>query len=225
MNGRSGRFAAGSLVVAMMLMVGSVQVREAVGKAPDAQTAPDVTIQVLGPQQSSAPLASGSLVNPTASVVTTLTFAASSWQGGWLRNNSGFLGRPWVAIYGAQSAYPRASLAFTLAGVPTGDVQVTLTGICDESGTRDPIRVTVNGVGIFTGTAWFAGWNGVGNGANAVWTTVVITLPADYFNTGTNRITVSNLHSGNNFSSPPYVDLGAARVEVPGVGAAIAARI
>ena len=41
---------------------------------------------------------------------------------------------------------------------------MTLVGICDESGTRDRIRVTVNGVAIYVGTAWFRGWDGEGNG-------------------------------------------------------------
>lgn len=218
------RFVAASLAIVLVL-AGSGHLREADGKAPTVQTAPDVTIQVLGQQQSPPPLSGNSLVNPRAGVVTTLTFAASSWQGGWLRNNSGFLGRPWVAIYGAQSDYPRASLVFTLDDVPAGDVRLTLTGICDESGTRDRIRVTVNGVAIYVGTAWFRGWNGEANGADAVWTTVSITLPADYFGPGTNRITVANLQSGDNFSSPPYVDLGAARLEVPGAGASIVGRL
>jgi hypothetical protein len=229
MNDRSSvgllRLIAASLAAILVLATGSGQLREADGMAPAAQTAPDVTIQVLGQQQSPPPLSGSSLVNPRAGVVTTLTFAASSWQGGWLRNNSGFLGRPWVAIYGAQSDYPRASLVLTLDDVPTGDVRLTLVGICDESGTRDRIRVTVNGVAIFAGTAWFRGWDGEGNGADAVWTTVLITLPVDYFGPGTNRITISNLQSGDNFSSPPYVDLGAARLEVPGVGASIVGRL
>jgi hypothetical protein len=227
MNGRSGsivpRLVIGFALVMEVVLAGLG--RQAAANVPDAQTAIDVSIQVLAANQSPAYATSGSLVNPTASVVTTLTFAASSWQGGWLRNNSGFLGRPWVAIYGAQSNYPRASLVFTLDDVPSDDVRVVLTGICDESGTRDRIRVTVNGVAIYVGTAWFAGWNGVGNGANAVWTTVVLTLPPAYFDAGSNRITISNLHSGANFSSPPYVDLGAARIEVPGVGAAISPRL
>jgi hypothetical protein len=130
-----------------------------------------------------------------------------------------------VAIYGSQSDYPRASLVFSLDGVPTGNVRVTLVGICDETGTQDRIRLTVNGVAIYVGPAWFANWNGQGNGSDAVWTTVVITLPANYFDAGTNRITIANLHSGANFSSPPWVDLGAARLEAPGVGASIAARV
>jgi hypothetical protein len=219
------RLVAALLAIVLVLVAGSGHIREADGKAPEAQTAPDVTIQVLGQNQSPQSLTGGSLVNPRAGVVTTLTFAASSWQGGWLRNNSGFLGRPWVAIYGAQSDYPRASLVFNLDDVPTGDVRLTLVGICDESGTRDRIRVTVNGLAIYTGTAWFRSWNGEGNGADAVWTTVLITLPADYFASGTNRITVANLQSGDNFSSPPYVDLGAARLDVSGVGASIVGRL
>ncbi len=219
------RLLAASLTIILLLAIGWGQLREADGKAPAAQTAPDVTIQVLGQQQSPSPLSGSSLVNPRAGVVTTLTFAASSWHGGWLRNNNGFLGRPWVAIYGAQSDYPRASLVFTLDDVPAGDVRLTLVGICDETGTRDRIRVTVNGVAIYVGTAWFRSWDGEGNGADAVWTTVLITLLADYFGPGTNRITVANLQNGDNFSSPPYVDLGAARLELPGVGASIVGRL
>src|SRR5690348_3614736 len=134
MIGRSG-IVLPRLVVVLALALGVVLggfARQVGAKTPAAQTAADVTIQVLSQQQSPASATSSSLVNPTASVVTTLTFAAASWQGGWLRNNSGFLGRPWVAIYGAQSNYPRASLVFSLDDVPTGDVRVVLTGICDE---------------------------------------------------------------------------------------------
>src|SRR5688500_12254344 len=88
------RLVATSLAAAFILGSGVAQMREAVGKAPAGETAPDVSVQVLGQQQSAPRSAEGSLVNRGAGVVTPLTFVASSWQGGWLLNNSGFLGRP-----------------------------------------------------------------------------------------------------------------------------------
>lgn len=200
-----------ALLAAMGLMAGFVQ--PALGQDNN------VEIHVGGPGQVRSVSAPNNLVNPPTGMVTTLTFNTGDWQGGWHRNDSGFLGRPWTAIYGAQSKYPQASLTFNLTATPTNRVMLTLVGISDETGVKDQIRVTINGRNIYTGPAWFANWDGNGNGQNAVWTTVDITMPGNYFQQGTNQITVANLHPGSNFSSPPWVDLGAAQLVVPGVGA------
>lgn len=199
----------------------------ALGAGPMAPTvaARDVQFQVLGLAQPVETVVrkgtTSDLVNPPSGLATTLTFNASAWQGGWHRNDSGFLGRPWTALYGAQSAYPQAALVFSLTVAPTGPMTLTLTGISDESGVRDRIGMTVNNETIYTGPAWFAGWNGVGTGQDAIWTTVVVTLPASLFQRGVNQISIANQHPGANFGKPPYVDLGAARLVIPGAGGSV----
>ena len=152
----------------------------------------DVQIQVLG-QGVQATAGGGNLVNPTTSVSTTVTLAASEWTGGYYQGNGVWYGRPWAALYGSQTQYSTASITIQLGSTPTGAVTLTLTGLNDESGTKNPIQITINGTSIYNGTSWFASWDGQGQGQNAPWTTVAITIPTSYFSLGANSIVVSNL--------------------------------
>lgn len=180
----------------------------------------DVQVQVLG-QGVQATAGGGNLVNPTTSVSTTVTLAASEWTGGYFQGNGVWYGRPWAALYGTQTQYSTASITIQLGSTPTGAVTLTLTGLNDESGTKNPIQITVNGTSIYNGTSWFASWDGQGQGQNAPWTTVAITIPASYFSLGANSIAVSNLTNSSNFSQPPYVLLGAAQINLPGASASV----
>lgn len=180
----------------------------------------DVQIQVLG-QGVQATAGGGNLVNPTTSVSTTVTLAASEWTGGYYQGNGVWYGRPWSALYGTQTQYSTASITIQLGSTPTGPVTLTLTGLNDESGTKNPIQITVNGTSIFNGTSWFASWDGQGQGQNAPWTSVAITIPASYFSLGANSIVVSNLTNSSNFSMPPYLLLGAAQINLPGASASV----
>lgn len=184
-----------------------------------AALAQGVQIQVAG--QGVQATAGGNLVNPVTSVSTTATLAASEWTGGYYQGNGAWYGRPWTALYGSQTQYSTASLTVQLGSTPTGPVTFTLIGLNDESGNKNPIQITVNGTAIFNGTSWFASWDGQGQGQNAPWTTVFITIPASYFSAGANSIVVSNLSNSSNFSSPPYVLLGAAQLNFPGASASV----
>ncbi|MCA9858504.1 MAG: hypothetical protein KC438_02235 [Thermomicrobiales bacterium] len=180
----------------------------------------DVQVQVLG-QGVQATAGGSNLVNPTTSVSTTVTLAASEWTGGYYQGNGAWYGRPWAALYGTQTQYSTATVTIQLSSTPTGPVTLTLTGLNDESGTKNPINITINGTSIFNGTSWFASWDGSGQGENAPWTTVAITIPASYFALGANSIAVSNLTNSSNFSQPPYVLLGAAQINLPGASASV----
>ena len=179
-----------------------------------------VQIQVAG-QGVQATSGGGNLVNPVTSVSTTVTLAASEWTGGYYQGNSVWYGRPWAALYGSQTQYGTATITVQLGSTPTGPVTLTLIGLNDESGNKNPIQITVNGTTIFNGTSWFASWDGQGQGENAPWTTVYITIPASYFVVGANSIAVSNLSNSANFSQPPYVLLGAAQLNLPGASATV----
>lgn len=140
-------------------------------------------------------------------------YAASDWQGGYLRDDSAYYGRPWTAVYGAQSDYPRATLVFSLARDPEEALVLTLEGLDDELPARNQITLAVNGQAVFEGEAWFADWDGVGNGANAAWTTVRITIPPGLLIAGENRITLANLTPSANFGAPPYVLVSRGTIE------------
>jgi hypothetical protein len=179
-----------------------------------------VQIQVLG-QGVQATAGGGNLVNPVTSVSTTVTLAANQWTGGYYQGNGVWYGRPWTALYGSQTQYSTASITVQLGSTPTAPVTLTLVGLNDESGNKNPIQITVNGTTIFNGTSWFASWDGSGQGQNAPWTTVAITIPTSYFTVGANSVVVSNLSNSSNFSMPPYVLLGAAQLNLPGASASV----
>jgi hypothetical protein len=140
------------------------------------------------------------------------SFGADAWNGGYLRNDAVYYGRPWTSIYGAQSDYPAASLTITLADDPEEPVVLTFDGLDDETPGNNQVAVLVNGQEIFRGESWFPSWDGVGNGENAAWTAVRLTIPPDILIAGDNVVTIRNLADGANFSSPPYVLLSVGTV-------------
>jgi hypothetical protein len=143
-------------------------------------------------------------------------FTAADWIGAFYRGDDRFYGRPWSAIYGAASEYPRATIRFRLDAQPSGPATLTLTGLDDELEELNPIAIEVNDQQVFSGPSPFLNWNGVGNGADASWTQVTVTIPADVLKRGRNEITIANLSPSGNFNAPPYVLLADATLEAPG---------
>ena len=143
-----------------------------------------------------------------------LRFTAEDWAGGYYRGDSQAYGRPWVAVYGALSAYPRATLGFTLDATPGRAATISITGLDDEWETLNPISLEVNGQAVYTGPSPFVNWDGVGNGANAAWTTVPFTIPSGLLRAGPNEITVANRSPAASFDAPPYVLLADAVLEI-----------
>jgi hypothetical protein len=141
---------------------------------------------------------------------------AESWQEAYRPRDALHFGRPWVAIYGNLSVYPRATAAVRLDAAPTGPATLTLTGIDDEWLDLNPITVEVNGQQVFTGASPFANWDGTIAGAPTAWTPVTITIAPELLQAGRNRITFANLSSSVTVGSPPYVLLGDATLQAPG---------
>src|SRR3712207_2892667 len=78
--------------------------RPSVSSALAAQTTPTPIVVVAWTPVLRATTAPSGEEEPAAAqpqASTILRLAASDWQGGYLRDDSGFLGRPWTAIYGA----------------------------------------------------------------------------------------------------------------------------
>ncbi len=144
-------------------------------------------------------------------------FTAADWIGGFYRGDEQFYGRPWSAIYGAASEYPRATIRFRLDARPSEPATLTLTGLDDELAELNPIAIEVNGQQVFSGPSPFRNWNGAGTGEDAAWTEVTVTIPADVLERGRNEITIANLSPSGNFNAPPYVLLAdATLLEAPG---------
>jgi hypothetical protein len=91
-----------------------------------------------------------------------------------------------------------------------------LTGLDDELAELNPIAIEVNGQQVFSGPSPFRNWNGSGNGADAAWTQVTVTIPVDVLRRGRNEIAIANLSPSGNFNAPPYVLLADATLEAPG---------
>jgi hypothetical protein len=136
-----------------------------------------------------------------------LTFAADDWEGGYYRGDGEWYGRAWTSIYGAQSRYPGGTLRFELETAPETDLVLTVEGLDDELAGQNPIALEVNGERVYEGESPFESWdaNVSNQGADAEWTAVEITLPAELFTTGENTITLLNLSQSGNFNAPPYV--------------------
>lgn len=143
-----------------------------------------------------------------------IDFAADNWSGGFYRGDGLAYGRPWVAVYGAFSPYPRANLAFRLEARPRGPALLTITGLDDEWVEANEIALEVNGEVIYTGPSPFPNWDGRGDGRDAAWTAVAFTIPNGPLRAGDNEISVFNLTPADSFNSPPYVLLSTAKLEL-----------
>jgi hypothetical protein len=141
---------------------------------------------------------------------------AASWEGAYRPRDPLYFGRPWVAIYGNLSVYPRATAHFRLDAPPTDAATLTLTGIDDEWLDLNPITIEVNGQQVFAGASPFANWDGTTAGAPTAWTSTTVTIAPELLKTGRNRITVANLSPTVNVGSPPYILLGDASLQAPG---------
>ena len=150
-----------------------------------------------------------------------LAFAAGDWAGGFYRGDGRAYGRRWVALYGADSAYPRATLSFSLEQAPVEPVTLTIVGLDDEWAAPNAIALEVNGKAIFTGASPFANWDGVGDGADATWTAAIFTIPNGALRAGRNDITLTNQTPGANFNAPPYVLLAEATLDLPADAASV----
>lgn len=228
-----GRWLAGGIVVAALAAVIAAAGPLAAQSDP---TPTPISIRIPGVGATRTPTAAA----PTATVAaalpttvpattgtaepddTTLEFAAADWQGGLYRGSGEFYGRAWVAIYGAQSEYPRASLAFLLAAEPDDDDDVTLTiaGLDDEFAGKNPIAIEVNGRRGYEGDSPWLTWDGVMPGDNAQWSEIEIAIPADFLREGPNEVAVLNLSPSANVNAPPYVLVAEARVETDGIAVA-----
>jgi S1-C subfamily serine protease len=139
-----------------------------------------------------------------------LVFRAEDWRGGLYRGDGDWYGRPWVAVYGAQSEYPLAALTFSLDSSPIGEATLYLTGLDDELPANARIDVAMNGASLYTGSSPFANWDGnmANQAADASWTQANFSVPVGLLVAGTNELTVANLEPSANFGVPPWVLLG-----------------
>jgi hypothetical protein len=161
------------------------------------------------------PATAGDQAAPAAPPTSTaVAFRAADWAGGYYRGDALAYGRPWVAVYGTQSPYPRAALSFDLDASSSGPSRLTVTGLDDEWAGSTPIEVAVNGQPVFSGPSPFASWDGIGDGSGAAWTTVTFEIPAGLLTPGRNEITIANLAPAANFNAPPYILLADASLEV-----------
>jgi hypothetical protein len=169
----------------------------------------EISVQATG--EAAAPT-----IVPIAPSSAATDFTAADWAGAFYRGDNQFYGRPWSAIYGAASEYPQATIRFRLDAQPSGPVTLTLTGLDDELPDLNPIAIEVNDQQVFSGPSPFLNWDGVGNGEDAAWSEVAVTIPADLLQRGRNEITIANLSPSGNFNAPPYVLLADATLEAPG---------
>jgi hypothetical protein len=179
----------------------------------------DATLEI--PARSGGGAAASNTPTPVPIVpsASSAAFTARDWVGAFYRGDNQFYGRPWSAIYGNASDYPRATLRFRLDAEPSSAATLTVMGLDDELVALNPIGIAVNGIEIFSGASPFLNWDGIGDGQNAAWTQVEVTIPSDLLNQGRNELTIANLSPSGNFGSPPYVLLAEATLEVPGARA------
>lgn len=177
--------------------------------SPIAKTPPPAA--ATEPPATPSPVAARTTPTPTDSV--RLDFTADQWAGGFYRGDGRAYGRPWTAVYGAYSAYPRAALSFAFDTAPVEPATLIVTGLDDEWPALNEIVLEVNGQPVYSGAAPFANWDGLGDGTDAAWTTVQVTIPTGVLQAGANEIAFANLTRSGNFNMPPYILLSDATLQ------------
>jgi hypothetical protein len=155
---------------------------------------------------------------------TVVSFEASDWIGGFYQSDpdlQAYYGRPWVAVYGAESDYPQATLAFELDGEPNQPIQVTILGLDDELEALNRMAVEINDRRVYEDEAIFGNWNAV-SGDPSVWTEVRLTIDPSLLRDGVNTLTFLNLEPVASFNGPPYFLLGAGTIDAADVEVALA---
>ena len=178
-----------------------------VGKTPTATAAaPTATPRPLAlptatPRPTPSPTATTSPPTATATSAPSITFTAQDWQGGLYRGDGQAYGRPWVAIYGALSQYPRATLSFELPDAPTAPLAFHVAGLDDEIAGPTGIAIEINGATVQLASP-FADFNA--DFANANWTELDLLIPAELLQKGQNSIAFANLTQSSSVGVPPY---------------------
>lgn len=197
------------------------------GAAEPTNTPRVFQIATLPPSPEPAPTERVGQVPPTPTATgeeETREFEAADWVGGFYQGDpdlQAYYGRPWVAVYGAQSDYPRATLAFRLDDKPEQAVTVVILGLDDELEALNQIAVEINGSRVYQDEAFFANWNAV-SGDPSVWTEVRLTIDPSLLQEGVNTLTFLNLEPAASFNGPPYFLLGAGSISAGGVEVEIA---
>ena len=175
---------------------------------------PPPTVTPMPAPQTIAP--ANPATRPTLAPIaaTRIEFTAEDWAGGFYRGDRLAYGRPWVAVYGAFSDYPRASLRLPLEARPRGEATLTIVGLDDEWAGSNQIALEINDEIVYSGSSPFASWDGVGDGRDAAWTAVAFTLPEGLLRRGENDVAIANLAPVASFNSPPYVLLSTAALEL-----------
>ena len=192
------------------LALAGVMVTGGIAQAQDA-----VQIEVIVPGTPGTPIGDTLLASPITGISNLVTFAPDQWTGSAQVPDPAIYGRPAAALYAQSTGEGTGALSFALSDDPTGDVLLTLVGLDDDAPTKTPIEVTIDKKSVYKGDAWFQDWGGkVGEGN---WTTVQLTIPKGLLGPGVNDIIVSNTAATGDQGETPYILLGGALLEVPGV--------
>lgn len=132
-----------------------------------------------------------------------IAFELVDWRGGWSRTDTGFLGRPWISLYGARSGFGEAEISFTLDEPAADSAILRLVGVDDQSGEESRIEIWVNGKRVFAGPSPFPKWDGESD--EAPWTSRDFLIPVSALKAGENTIKVANANPSPNFGQPPFI--------------------
>lgn len=155
---------------------------------------------------------------PIIDAAASFAFVADDWSGAFEEVDAEVYRRDAVAIYGAASETPSATLTFSLDAGGDGQTALTLTGLDDELAGPTPLAIWVNGELVHDGDLGFYDWDPSAN--EVAWQRSTLYFPSDLLRAGNNTITVENLADSAAVGEPPYLLLSEAfvAVDVGGVG-------
>jgi hypothetical protein len=181
-----------------------------IGKTPTATATATAAAPTATPRPTPSPTATTPPPTAPTTSAASITFDAQDWQGGLFRGDGQAYGRPWVAIYGAQSQYPRATLSFELPAAPSGPVAFHVAGLDDEIAGPTSIAIEINGATVQLASP-FADFNA--DFTNANWTELDLLIPAELLQAGQNSIAFANLAQSASVGLPPYFLLGEGTIQ------------
>ncbi|HEV2108192.1 MAG TPA: serine/threonine-protein kinase [Thermomicrobiales bacterium] len=142
-----------------------------------------------------------------------IVFSPYDWSGACTGIDESMYGREAVAIRGAQSPCPSATLSFTLDEAPATDTTLTINGF---NGENVPLlaALEINGSRSSSSQQFFEMWDGDLSSVSSTWGTAQLSLPPGYLQAGRNTISLVSTTPGSGSWGPPYLLLGEATLEL-----------
>jgi hypothetical protein len=176
----------------------------------------DTPTPVPTPSPSSTPEPPAKTVLVSSELTHTLLLEDTDFTGGYTSENGKYRDRTALYLYGQGTPYNASTGKFNLnlhvEGAPVKSALVTVVGLASQSTNSIPVRIELNGETIFDGPNPFPSDLGAAITGPGNWGTLNLPVKPETLRQGPNTLTITNLASGGQVGSAPYIVIDRAAI-------------